>query len=76
MMRGKLEKNDSKVKEMYMISLKHKNQDKFKSQVSFTSLNAIHSRFDELLERASREGGPRKRTNKASGLSPVGSKKS
>ncbi|TNV83686.1 hypothetical protein FGO68_gene973 [Halteria grandinella] len=48
MQRGKVERKDSKVREMYLSQLNHKRSLKEKNQVSFAQLNSFNSLYDSL----------------------------
>ena len=73
MARGKLEKQESKIRSMYLSQLHHKRHLKDKNQVSFAQLNAITSKLDEIYERASRQGQRRQTisNNSSLGLSTI-----
>lgn len=65
MMRGKMEKGDSKIKEIYMSQLEYKRKDKQKNGINFVSVNDIEEKLNSIQLRASRQG---QRPHHASGV--------
>lgn len=54
MMRGKMEKGDSKIKEIYMSQLDYRRKDKQKNGINFVQVNDIEERLNSINRRASR----------------------
>ena len=55
-MRGKLERADSKIRQMYLSQLAHKRAEKLKNSVSFAEMNSFGKHLDNIYERATRDG--------------------
>lgn len=56
MMRGKFERKDSKIREIYMSQLENRRYERHKNSVSFVQVNEISEKLDQIKERASRQG--------------------